>query len=158
MRRILAGESYSKSGTRSVAGVDESLERIRKAVSRAVTGIPEIAAVYLYGSQVSGNALPISDIDLAIVLSMDVIPDDPLLAERVAVRVAEQLETSLEVDAHVVDRLPLAVLGRVVTTGILLFERDPSRRVEFETSTRRLYFDFLPFLERDAREGLRSGG
>jgi len=138
--------------------VDESLERIRKAVSRAVTGVPEIAAVYLYGSQVSGNALPISDVDLALVLSVDAIPDDPLLAERVAIRVAEELETSLEVDAHVVDRLPLAVLGRVVTTGILLFERNPSRRVEFETSTRRLYFDFLPFLERDAREGLRSGG
>ena len=138
--------------------MDESLERIRKAVGRAVTGVPEIAAIYLYGSQVSGKALPISDVDLALVLSVDAIPDDPLLAERVAVRVAEELETSLEVDAHVVDSLPLAVLGRVVTTGILLFERDPSRRVEFETSTRRLYFDFLPFLERDAREGLRSGG
>ena len=138
--------------------MNESLERIRKAVSRAVTGVPAIAAVYLHGSQVTGNALPISDIDLALVLSVDAIPEDPLLAERVAVRVAEQLETSLEVDAHVVDTLPLAVLGRVVTTGILLFERDPSRRVEFETSTRRLYFDFLPFLERDAREGLRSGG
>jgi predicted nucleotidyltransferase len=154
----LAGESYSKSGTRSVAGVDESLERIRKALSRAVTAVSEIAAVYLYGSQVSGNALPSSDIDLALVLSVDSVPDDPLFAERVASRVAEELETSLEVDAHVVDTLPLAVLGRIVTTGVLLFERDASRRVEFETSTRRLYFDFLPFLERDAREALRSGG
>lgn len=136
----------------------ESLQRIRGAVGRAVAGIPEIAAVYLYGSQTTGDALPISDIDLAIVLSADAAPDDPLFAERLAVRVAEELQTSLEIDAHLVDTLPLAVLGRVLTTGVLLFERDPSRRVEFETSTRRLYFDFLPFLERDAREGLRSGG
>jgi hypothetical protein len=46
----------------------------------------------------------------------------------------------------------------VVTEGILLYEADPSARVEFETSTRRRYFDFLPFLERDAREGLLAGG
>lgn len=137
--------------------METSLERIRDAVVRALTGVPEIAAVYLYGSQATGTALPISDIDLALVLSADARPDDPLFAERIAVRIAEALGTSLEIDAHTVDALPLAVLGRIVTTGILLFERDPSRRVEFETSTRRLYFDFLPFLERDAREALHGG-
>lgn len=137
--------------------METSLERIRDAVVRALTGVPEIAAVYLYGSQATGTALPISDIDLALVLSADARPDDPLFAERIAVRVAEALGTSLEIDAHTVDALPLAVLGRIVTTGVLLFERDPSRRVEFETSTRRLYFDFLPFLERDAREALHGG-
>ncbi len=131
---------------------------MKRALNGAVAGLPEIAAVYLYGSQVTGNALPISDIDLALVLSTDALPDDPLVAERVAVRVAAGLETSLEIDAHIVAALPLAVLGRIVTSGVLLFERDPSRRVEFETSTRRLYFDFLPFLERDAREALRSRG
>lgn len=127
-------------------------------MTRALIGVPEIAAVYLYGSQATGDALPISDIDLALVLCAGAAPDDPLFAERVAVRVAEELETALEIDAHVVDTLPLAVLGRIVTTGVLLLERDASRRVEFETSTRRLYFDFLPLLERDAREALRSGG
>lgn len=138
--------------------MSESLEHVREAVSRALAGVPEIAAVYLYGSQATGSALPISDIDLALVLSVDAIPDDPLFAERVSVRVAEELETPLEIDAHVVDTLPLSVLGRIVMSGVVVFERDASRRVEFETSTRRLYFDFLPLLERDAREALRSGG
>lgn len=138
--------------------MEVTLDQIRRAVRRAVAGIPEVAALYLYGSQVTGKALPLSDIDLAVVLSADGPADDPLLAERVAVRVAQELETSIEIDTHIVEALPLAVLGRVVTAGVLLFERDARRRVEFETSTRRLYFDFLPFLERDAREALRSGG
>lgn len=138
--------------------MEVTLDQIRRAVRRAVAGIPEVAALYLYGSQVTGKALPLSDIDLAVVLAADGPADDPLLAERVAVRVAQELETSIEIDTHIVEALPLAVLGRVVTAGVLLFERDARRRVEFETSTRRLYFDFLPFLERDAREALRSGG
>lgn len=138
--------------------MEVTLDQISRAVRRAVAGIPEVAALYLYGSQVTGKALPLSDIDLAVVLAADGPADDPLLAERVAVRVAQELETSIEIDTHIVEALPLAVLGRVVTAGVLLFERDARRRVEFETSTRRLYFDFLPFLERDAREALRSGG
>jgi hypothetical protein len=52
---------------------------------------------------------------------------------------------------------PLPVQGRVVTTGVLLFEREPVRRMAFETMTRRLYFDFLPFIERDARIALGAG-
>ncbi len=117
-----------------------------------------IAAAYAYGSRTSGRVLPLSDLDLAFVLVPDASRDDPLLAERLAARIASALGTSVEVDAHVAEDLPLPVQGRIVTTGVLLFERDPARRVEFETSTRRLYFDFLPLLERDARAGLRSRG
>lgn len=40
----------------------------------------------------------------------------------------------------------------------MIFESDPSRRVEFETDTRRAYFDFLPLIERDAREGIVARG
>jgi hypothetical protein len=79
-------------------------------------------------------------------------------AERISALLASELRSGAEVDAHLSTRLPLPVLGRVVTHGVLLFERNPARRVEFETSVRRLYFDFLPFLERDAREGIRAGG
>ena len=132
------------------------MERISAAVTRAVDGVRAIAAVYLYGSSVAGRPSRLSDIDLALVLSAD--SDDPLFAERVAARVSEELGGGVEIDAHVAADLPLAVRGRVVTRGRLIYERDPSCRVEFETATRRLYFDFLPFLERDAREGLRTGG
>ncbi len=135
-----------------------SLNRVRAVVAEVLQNVPVIAAAYAYGSRTSGRALPLSDLDLAFVLVPDASRDDPLLAERLAARIASALSTSVEIDAHVAEDLPLPIQGRIVTTGVLLFERDPARRVEFETSTRRLYFDFLPLLERDARAGLRSRG
>jgi hypothetical protein len=139
--------------------VDElSLEHIRKVLAKELVQTPAVAACYAFGSRVRGRILPMSDLDLAFVLRRDAPRDDPLLAERLATRVALALGSPVEVDGHLADDLPLPVRGRVVTDGALVFERDPVRRVEFETSTRRLYFDFLPFLERDAREGLRARG
>jgi predicted nucleotidyltransferase len=107
---------------------------------------------------VAGRPSLLSDLDVAFVLVAGAKRDDPLFAERLASGLAVALDSAVEIDANVVDDLPLPVLGRVVTEGILLYESDPVRRVEFETSTRRLYFDFLPFLERDAREGLKARG
>lgn len=135
-----------------------SLEQVREAVRRVLEEEPRVAAAYAYGSRVRGRPLPFSDVDLALVTREGGAPDDPLFAERLSARIATRLGTGVEVDAHLAEGLPLPVRGRVVTEGVLLYERDPVRRVRFETSTRRLYFDFLPYLRRDAREGLLAGG
>ena len=137
---------------------DVSLDRVRVVMSQVLSDVPEVAAAYAYGSRFAGRPMPGSDLDIALVLAAGVRGDDPLLAERVAGRVASELQASVEIDAHIADDLPLPVQGRVVTQGVLVFERDPVRRVDFETSTRRLYFDFLPFLERDAKIGLAARG
>ena len=137
---------------------DVSLDRVRVVMSQVLSDVPEVAAAYAYGSRVAGRPMPGSDLDIALVLAAGVRGGDPLLAERVAGRVASELQASVEIDAHIADDLPLPVQGRVVTQGVLVFERDPVRRVDFETSTRRLYFDFLPFLERDAKIGLAARG
>ncbi|MGK7312319.1 MAG: type VII toxin-antitoxin system MntA family adenylyltransferase antitoxin [Candidatus Longimicrobiales bacterium M2_2A_002] len=130
-------------------------DEIRTALAVVAERLPELAAAYLYGSAVTGEVGPGSDLDIALVVVPGAEPD-PLFAETVSARLGERLGFAGEVDAHVVDHLPLAVRGRVVTEGVPVFERDPEQRVEFETHTRRLYFDFLPFLERDAREALRG--
>lgn len=135
-----------------------SLEGLRRAAIRVLGEAPGVAAAYAYGSRISGRPLPLSDLDVAFVLRADEDPDDPLLAERLGGRIAAELGAAVAIDAHLARHLPLVVRGRVVTTGALLYDGDPVRRVEFETSTRRLYFDFLPLVERDAREGLRALG
>jgi predicted nucleotidyltransferase len=132
-----------------VPGPDE----VRGALAAVAEGLPELAAAYLYGSAVTGDAATAGDLDIALVVAPGAEPG-PLFAETVSVRLAEALGFAGEVDAHRADHLPLPVRGRVVTEGVLVYEREPEPRVGFETSTRRLYFDFLPFLERDAREAL----
>ena len=134
------------------------LDRVHAALARVLEHAPEVAVCYAYGSRVHGRVLPLSDLDLAFLLARDAPHDDPLLAERLTARIGAMLETEVEIDGHIAEDLPLSLQGRIVTTGIVLFDRDPSRRVEFETTVRRLYFDFLPLLDRDAREALRTGG
>lgn len=141
-----------------VAMSEITVDRLRAAAGEVLRDVPEVAAAYAYGSRIRGRALPLSDLDFAVVLATVAHRVDPLLAERISSRIATRLGSPVEIDAHVADDLPLPVRGRVVTTGVLVYERDPVRRVEFETATRRLYFDFLPLLERDARDGIRSGG
>lgn len=127
---------------------DRTLQRLRRALERVLRDMPGIAVAYAFGSRISGGSLPLSDLDLALVLRDDERRDDPLLAERISVRIASELrraiegDEAVEIDAHLAEELPLPVRGRVVTGGMLLYEADP----------------FRPLLERDAREGLLSGG
>ena len=43
---------------------------------------------------------------------------------------------------------PLDLLHRVLRDGILVLDRDPLRRAEFELAARTQYMDFLPVLLR----------
>jgi predicted nucleotidyltransferase len=110
-----------------------------------VFGPNPVALAYLHGSQASRQATPLSDIDVAIVTEGDLPPRDRL-------RMELTLETTLatvlgrDVDVRVINQAPLAVRGKVVQTGILLYARDDATRVNFETSVRSAYFDFLPVL------------
>ena len=46
-----------------------------------------------------------------------------------------------DVDLLVLDGAPLELAGRVAVSGILLFDDDPPARVEWQASTRLVYFD-----------------
>lgn len=56
------------------------------------------------------------------------------------------------VDARDLDELPLAIVGAVLTEGVLVVSNDEDRRVVFERDTRLRYFDFLPIHIGEVRE------
>jgi predicted nucleotidyltransferase len=134
------------------------LSRLRAAAHAAFSDRDEVQCAYAFGSRISGRPLPGSDLDIALVLTPGAVKADPLLPERLAGRLAEELEAGMEIDAREAGSLPLALQGRIVTEGVLIHEGDPAARVRFETDVRRLYFDFLPLIERDAREALLADG
>jgi hypothetical protein len=39
------------------------------------------------------------------------------------------------------------ILGKIITEGVLIYSRDEVVRVDFETSVRSAYFDFLPVIQ-----------
>jgi hypothetical protein len=66
------------------------------------------------------------------------------------------LDHAIETEIRIINYLPMVVQGDIVTTGILIYCHNDTRRVDFETSLRMRYFDFLPVFQRYQRERLRA--
>jgi uncharacterized protein len=127
------------------------VDRADKRVVEAIEALRHHGAVfaYLHGSRASGTAGLDSDVDVAAYF--DGQPPE-----------AFEVHLPAGVDLVVLNRAPLELAGRVALNGKLLFERDPSARVVWEATTRKIYLDELPRLNRAHRDFaeavLRRGG
>lgn len=143
---------------------DGSLVRsIRDAVGDLLSSEDDdlVVAVYLYGSASRGKVTGLSDLDLAVLFREGVSEDRrwrelPHLGSAVARSLSTGGTDVPDVDVHDLASMPIAVQGRVLTEGVVIHSTDEVRRVRFEERTRRRYFDFLPFQERDTEEGLEG--
>ena len=116
--------------------------------------IPEkIAAVYLYGSSISGRLREESDIDIAILPLHDTTGEERLvLIAKIEAIVSTILkEEGISKEVSIADLrgrfIPITLQYKIVTEGMLLYERDRAERSEFENAVKREYFDFNPYLE-----------
>ena len=99
---------------------------------------------YLFGSCARGESLPQSDIDIAVFVRRDLPQKD---YSELEINLSIELDTlgfGAETEVRVINRLPLLMRGEILTEGHLIYCRDDSTRVAFETITRDEYFDFLP--------------
>lgn len=96
--------------------------------------IPTLEAAYLFGSQARSAVHPESDVDVAILSADRVAPD-------VRQEVQEELSIQLRSDVDVVDLNSASTVMRmqVVTTGLVLFEKEPVVRHLFEMQTLSAY-------------------
>jgi predicted nucleotidyltransferase len=123
----------------------EILNRLRAELPDILAGRPVLLA-YLYGSVAEGYALPQSDVDVALVF----VSGHGLSAyQRLCLEldIAAELETRCGwdcVDVRSLNDAPVMVQGMVVTEGILAYSGDEDFRADYETLTRKRYFDFLP--------------
>jgi uncharacterized protein len=100
---------------------------------------------------VTGLATPLSDVDVALVAGEAL---RPLVRLKLVLRVQVALADCCGIpnaEVRLMDEAPLVFRGRVVTDGVLVYARDDGFRVEFETTTRLLYFDYLP-IHRELQE------
>jgi len=103
-----------------------------------------VKLAYLYGSVAAGNATPLSDVDIALVVVNDVIELGKQLEMELDLMDVISRHCGTEVDVRIINNAPIMLRGEVVTNGILLYSIDEDFRVEFETSTRSVYFDYMP--------------
>ncbi len=120
-----------------------------------------VRLAYLYGSSVTGQTTPFSDIDIALVVGHAIDPLNRLkLILRVKLALADRCDIE-NADVRVIDDAPLVFRGRVVSDGISVYVREEGERVAFETTTRMRYFDYLPIhrgLQVEFFEDLRERG
>lgn len=127
---------------------DEDLVRQLQRVLPGVLHDTPVTLAYLYGSVAAGQSLPMSDVDVALVLCRP--KDSPVISPGERFKLEATVETALErqgilkADVRVIDDLPLTFRGQVAIHGIRLYSRDETARVEFETCTWKEYLDFEP--------------
>lgn len=101
---------------------------------------------YLYGSYAAGLAHRFSDLDIGIYVEK-MSPRHYLGLElSLALAIDDKLGSKVASEVRIMNVLPLVVTGAIITEGILIFSRNEIMRVDFETSVRSAYFDFLPVL------------
>jgi len=123
-----------------------------------------VMLAYLFGSVAEGNALPSSDVDIALVFapSLNLTTYERMQVEFSIATEIERRCNIKEADVRSIDSAPLTVKGSVLTEGVLLYSRDEEFRVEYEVYNRKVYLDFLlvvemmreAFFEQLRKEGL----
>lgn len=117
------------------------------------TSLPEgLIAIYLYGSSLSGRLRVESDIDIAILPSYQTTEEQRLMLISQVEDVVSKLlkEKGIQREISIVNLrdkfLSLSLKYKIVTEGLLLYEKDAIERLEFENYVKREYFDFAPYL------------
>lgn len=111
----------------------------------------DIIAAYIFGSYASNNIGPLSDVDIAILLNKK-FPKDNYFDKQLELigEVSHILRTD-EVDVVILNRAPYPFAYGILSKNKLLFCRDDSERVKFQTKVIKEYLDFEPFLEENYR-------
>jgi predicted nucleotidyltransferase len=107
-------------------------------------GEPVVVA-YLFGSRARGDAGPLSDVDVAVLLEGDFSPGDALALR---LRLMEAIGRALgveRVDVVVLNGAPYLLQHRVIRDGRVFFCRDELTRVRYEFRVLRDYLDFRYF-------------
>lgn len=105
----------------------------------------EVVFAYLFGSQATGHAIAKSDVDIAVYL--DPKKKQNQFEKRLALIAGLSKQLKKEADVVILNTAPPFLTHVVLKEGILLFDRDPSKRIDFELKATNEYFDYKPTLE-----------
>jgi predicted nucleotidyltransferase len=118
--------------------------------------LPDVSAIYRFGSTATGQAGKESDVDIAV---LPAAPIEPTFRWNLQ----ERLAVALHRPVDLVDLLQASTVMRmqVLESAILLFDSDPAARLRFETSAcsayARLNEERRAILDQVRREGTVYG-
>jgi hypothetical protein len=103
----------------------------------------EVFALYLFGSFISKKSF--SDIDLAVLINKEI--GDPFSYES-GLEYALQILIGKPIDLRILNYAPISFCYTVIKTGIVMLDKDPNQRSDFESRVIRQYLDFEYFQRR----------
>lgn len=121
----------------------ETLSTTIRAIGEATPGLE---LVIVFGSLARGNALPESDLDVAVLGTADLFE----LAGRLSVAIGR------EVDVVDLEKAPLPLLDAIVSEGIVAFERTRGTEGRFRARTLSILETDRPWYERMQTAWLRK--
>ena len=121
----------------------ELSHRLSKVIE-TIKSHPDVIAIYLFGSHAKGEATPLSDIDIAVILENPTPESEADLGSL----------TSPEFDIVLFHRLPLHIKFEVFRHGREIFVRDEEKLAEIRFRVMREYLDTSPMYRRTSSEVL----
>ena len=94
---------------------------------------------YLFGGLASGKVTPLSDVDIAVYISIE--SEFDVYHLELFDKLAGALGTS-ELDLVFLNTAPLSLAGRILQNKQVLVDKDPLQRYDYESLTLRKFFDF----------------
>ncbi|MEW6229811.1 MAG: nucleotidyltransferase domain-containing protein [Bacillota bacterium] len=129
----------------------EAGKDLRTIIERLTSALLELdpIAIYLFGSQATGETRPDSDIDLAVLL-----PKGEELTALERLDMIDQLQeiAGCGVDLVVVNAARLPLQFEIIRTGRVLYESSFDARTDVEDIIVRDYLDLQPMYEQNFRE------
>jgi predicted nucleotidyltransferase len=134
--------NYSKRYT------NDLIESMKKFLTDIVVQKPEIVAVYLFGSLARDTSRRGSDVDLAFLFDRAFYKNDPYKAFAIAQITGAEVGEVIgkAVDVSILNGASLFFSYEVISTGVLLYEKDFRERILYEIAIKGQYFDFKPFI------------
>lgn len=118
-------------------------ETLSKTLNASFSKYKEVDVAYLFGSRARGDFTEESDLDFAILLSKSF--EDPYNLVRLINDLATTLNVKDEkINLIILNDTHLEMTYRVVSEGVLIFERSVEKRVDFEARAIKSYLDFKP--------------
>jgi predicted nucleotidyltransferase len=124
--------------------------RICRRISDSETAIASIDTVYIFGSVLDKKRFKKkSDIDIAFLVNKPLYKKDPLNASRDPYLISTEIGLSLErqTDVIILNSASIETIFQIISTGIVIYEKNTEKRIEYEIAAKGIYFDFKPFLD-----------
>ncbi|ABL79131.1 type VII toxin-antitoxin system MntA family adenylyltransferase antitoxin [Thermofilum pendens] len=120
-------------------------------IARVLSNRSNVVFAYIFGSRAKGQARCRSDIDVAVYTRGEA-------SWKHLVELKNELEDALGLDVDLVhlNEAPLTLAYEVVSTGVLVLDRDSEARAEYEVKVLKQFLDMKPRLEEYYEELFRQ--